>query len=173
MTDETPEHWDSFLRAYGHAIFTAHLFEKHLGTLLWFLEARKHDILRRPNPDQLMVLIDELDGNPLGGLIDKLREYQIDQSIMELLTRANVNRIDLVHHFTVKFADEVSDGSDFSEAVLRVKELREPILLAHAEAQSLVTHEIDRMGADIVREREERKDPFRFLFDAGINQPKE
>ncbi|WP_446325515.1 hypothetical protein [Blastomonas sp. CACIA14H2] len=153
MTAKSPKHWHRFLQLYGHAVFTAQLLEKDLANLLWFLEARKRDVLRRPTPADLIALINELDGNPIGNLIHRLEEFQLDHSIVSLLKLANGNRIDLVHHFTVRYAIDINENNKFADAIQRVNDLREPILTAHAKVQSLVIAEIERMRVDTEQER--------------------
>lgn len=169
MKTDTPDHWESFLKVYGHAVYTAHLLEKDLATLLWFFEARKHNVIRRPTLHELDNLIDHLDRQPLGALLTNLCEHQIDHSVMELFQHAISNRNDLVHHFSMKFSAEIDDVNDFGKAVTQVEKLAAPIRLALAEAQSLVNYEIGRMRSDVERENGRTIAPFRPILGAKVD----
>ncbi len=144
-----PQHWEDFLRVYGHAVYGAQLLEKNLATLLWFYESRKRNVIRRPTPQEIDAMIDKIDGNTIGDLLKSLQEYQIDWDAMQLFRNANVNRRILVHQFAAKFPDETGEASDFSEAVLRVRDLAAPIRAARERAEHLAGAEIERMRAQI------------------------
>jgi hypothetical protein len=149
---EHPQHWEHFLRHYGHAVYVAHLLEKDLANLLWFLDARKRNVIRRPTPDELEKMINEIDGNTIGELLNRLAEYQLEHEAMQLFRAANANRNVLVHHFTTRYPDETDEDSDFGDAARRVRTLAAPMRAAKEKAEQLASAQLAWMQAQIKAE---------------------
>lgn len=141
-----PEVWTDFCAEYGGAVFTAQSLEKNLATFLTFHEARKRSVVRRPTPQEIIQLIDDIDGNAIGELLKRIRELQVLSPTEEqLLERANKNRQILIHHFLLGHPDMFETTGGMEKARDEVQLLLEPITEANRLSQELVEKEIARM----------------------------
>ena len=139
---------------YGRAVLEAQRFEINLGIVLLFLDGRKQSILKKPAPQEVDALLDELDGKVVGELLRRLGEHHVpnDPDIIELFNLAARNRNTLVHHFMKEDVPALTI-EPLDRAIDRVEELGRPIIRAKKAAEALALQENARMQAEIKKPR--------------------
>lgn len=139
---------------YGRAVLGAQRFEINLGIILLFLDGRRQAILKKPAPQDVDALLDEIDGKVVGELLRRLGEHHVpnDPETIELFHLAARNRNTLVHHF---MKEEVPDLTieALDRAIGRVEALEGPISRAKRAAEDLALQENARMQAEIETRR--------------------
>ncbi|QIG53908.1 hypothetical protein G6N82_06840 [Altererythrobacter sp. BO-6] len=140
--------WDAFFSAYGRAVFEAQELERNLATAMSFFEARKRAVLKRPTPNEIDTLMDELDGEPIGELIKRLNSFHVlDPSDLQTLNEANSARRVLVHHIGLIHAEKFS-ASDVVGLCHEVGKLRAAVFHGLYLSARLAETEINRMSRE-------------------------
>lgn len=149
---QSNDSWDQFYLEYGRAVFTAQNLERNLATALWFFEARKRAVVKRPTPVEIDKMIDDFDKDTIGELINRLVDFQCFEPHEEASLRlANSNRKTLVHHFILQFADILQSQDGAETACEQVRHLTGPIFEANTLAYDLAAAEIQRMQGELKR----------------------
>lgn len=114
----TESEFDEVMLALGHAVYAAQLYEGNLATLLIALNVSKGVQGRFPDEASIRTWLAKVDRLPLGqikgqiALLNLLPEHML--SNIEEVNRA---RIEVVHHFTNKWAHRLEDALVRSETI--------------------------------------------------------
>lgn len=114
----TERELEEVMLALGHAVYAAQLYEENLGSLLIALTVAKGERSKFPDEAAARAWLAQVEKLPLGQIKGQIAKLNLlPEAMLANVEELNRARIEVVHHFTNKWAQRLGDEEVRREAI--------------------------------------------------------